>query len=132
LPGRLLALPEPRALHRTMAVVLGRVQSAIQRFSRPRHAFLVVGRRGRSVCGTGLIAGAVLLAVPIPMLPLTNTLPALGILCFGLGWAERDGLVTVIGMASLLVSVVLFAALGAAVAVGGAGVLRHLLAWTAG
>jgi hypothetical protein len=46
--------------------------------------------------------------------------------------AERDGLVTVIGMASLLVSVFLFAALGVAAAVDGAGVTRHLLAWTAG
>jgi len=132
LPGRLLALPVPRAIHRAMAGVLGRVHTWMQSFSRPRLPFLVEDRQGRFVCGMGLIAGAVLLAVPIPMLPLTNTFPALGILCFGLGWAERDGLITVIGVVSLLVSVVLFAALGVAVAAGGAGVLQHLLAWTAG
>jgi hypothetical protein len=46
--------------------------------------------------------------------------------------AECDGLVTVSGRASLFVSVFLFAALGVAAAVGGAGVIRHLLAYTAG
>lgn len=34
-----------------------------------------------AVAGWGILVGAALLAVPIPFLPLTNTFPALGVIC---------------------------------------------------
>lgn len=132
LPVRLLALPLPRVLHRVMGLVLDRAHRWTVRFSRPRYSLLVAGRRGRMICGVGITAGALLLAVPIPLLPLTNTFPALGILCFGLGWAERDGLVTILGAASLLVSVVLFAGIGTAVVVAGTEAVLRVLPWIVG
>src|SRR5690606_40819141 len=63
-------------------------------------------------------------ALPIS---LTNTFPALGILLFALGWLERDGLLTLLGSASLVLSAAIFAALGAAVALVGWDVVRGVV-----
>lgn len=90
------------------------------------------GGRGRILCGTGIVAGALLLAVPIPLLPLTNTFPALGILLFALGRLERDGLLTVLGSASLLLSAAIFGALGAAVSLLGWEVVRGAIPFIGG
>lgn len=114
LPERLLDLSVPPATHRVMRAVLRRVIRWTRRLSRPRHAHLVEGRRGRVLCGAGVVAGALLLGVPVPLLPLTNTIPAFGILCFTLGWSERDGLLTIVGSASLVLSALYFVGLGTA------------------
>lgn len=107
-----------------MTTVLRRVHRFMHSFSRPRLLHLVTGRQGRILCASGLIAGAILLAVPIPLLPLTNTFPALGILLLSLGWLEHDGALTLLGFASLLASLVLFIALGVAVATVGWDVVQ--------
>lgn len=124
-PERLLRLRLPRAVHRAMSAVLRRVHRWLHRISRPRLPSLVEGRQGRLLAGSGVIAGALLLGVPIPLLPLTNTFPALAILLFALGWLERDGLLTLLGFAALAVSVAVFAALGAAVALLGWDAVRE-------
>lgn len=127
LPERLLAVAVPQAAHRAMTAVLRRVHGLLHRVSRPRLPHLVEGRRGRAVCASGVVAGALLLAVPIPLLPMTNTFPALGVLLFALGWVERDGLLTLLGSVSLLLSAAVFAAIGAAAALLGWEALRALL-----
>lgn len=127
LPERLLDVPVPRTAHRMMTSVLRRTHRWVHLISRPRLGHLVQGERGRILCGAGIIAGALLLAVPIPLLPLTNTFPALGILLFALGRLERDGLLILLGFASLLLSVAIFAALGAAVAFLGWEAVRGLI-----
>lgn len=119
LPQRLLDVSVPRGAHRAMSAVLRRAHRWMSRISRPRMVHLVDGRRGGVLCGAGVVAGAILLAVPIPLLPLTNTFPALGILLFALGRLERDGLLTVLGALSLLLSAAIFAALGATVSLLG-------------
>lgn len=115
LPQRCLGLSVPGAAHRGMTSVLRRVHRLMYRISRPRLPQLVDGRHGRILCASGIVCGALLLAVPIPLLPLTNTFPALGILLFALGWLERDGLLTLLGSAALLLGTAVFAALGTAV-----------------
>lgn len=119
LPQRLMDVTVPQAGHRVMTSVLRRGHRLLHLISRPRLASLVLGDRGRVVCGVGIVAGAILLAVPIPLLPLTNTFPALGILLVALGRLERDGLLTLLGSASLLLAVAIFGALGAVVALFG-------------
>jgi hypothetical protein len=126
LPERLLNVSVPHAAHSAMTAVLRRLHRWMHRISRPRLPHLVEGRRGRTICALGILAGALLLAVPIPLLPLTNTFPALGVLLFSLGWLERDGLLTVLASVSLLVSVAVFTALGVAVALFGWGVVQDL------
>ena len=129
LPERFLDVSVPQAAHRAMTSVLRRVHRWMHRVSRPRLVHLVEGGRGRMLCGIGIVAGALLLAVPIPLLPLTNTFPALGILLFALGRLERDGLLTVLGSAALVVSVGIFGALGAAVSLLGWDAIRSTLSF---
>lgn len=119
LPDRLMRVSVPQGVHRAMSAVLRRVHRWLHRISRPRLPQLVTGSRGRILCASGVIAGALLLAVPVPMLPLTNTFPALAILLFALGWLEQDGVLTLLGVASALFSAAIFAALGAAVVLFG-------------
>jgi hypothetical protein len=66
-------------------------------------------------CGLGMVVGAILLGVPVPLLPLTNTFPALGIVLVTLGWLERDGFLTFLGWIAHVISVLIFAALAVAV-----------------
>lgn len=127
LPARLLDVSVPQAAHRAAERMMRRVHRWVQRISRPRLPHLVAGRRGRTMCAVGILAAAALLAVPIPLLPLTNTFPALGVLLFALGWLERDGVLTVLGWVSVLLSVLVFAALGAAVALVGLEAVRALV-----
>lgn len=119
LPARVLDVSVPQAVHRVMSKVLRRVRRWVHAVSRERMTHLVEGPRGRFLCGAGILAGAVLLAVPVPLLPLTNTFPALSVLLFALGWVERDGLLTVLGSAAVVVSVAVFTGLGVAVALLG-------------
>jgi hypothetical protein len=129
LPERLMRVRLPRPVHRAMGRALEAVLARVDRVARRRHARLVAGARSRRLCGAGILLGALLLAVPVPLLPLTNTLPALAILCFALGWTHRDGLLTACGGAALAVSAVLFAALGTGVALFGAEAVRRLAPW---
>lgn len=132
LPERLLRVSVPRAVHRGMSAAVRRVHRWLHRVSRPRLPRLVEGRRGRVVCGGGILAGAVLLAVPIPLLPLTNTFPALGILLFALARLERDGMLAVLGAVALFLSAAVFGAYGAAVYFLGWEVVRGLVPSFAG
>lgn len=85
------------------------------RFSSLRFLPLVEGRAGRLICALGIIGGAFLLAIPIPFLPLTNTLPSIGILCLAFGWLEKDGLLTILGLVALFLTLLIFSALGFAI-----------------
>lgn len=123
-PERFLDITIPHAVLNAMRGGLARVNGWSARMSRPRLHGLVAGRRGQVICGLGMGLGAVLLAIPIPLLPLTNTLPALAILCFGFGWSERDGAATLIGTVALALTVVIFATLGAAAIMALGGILR--------
>ena len=126
LPDRLLRVSLPRLVHRLMYRMLHRVSRWTDRARNARPSRWVRGPVGRRVCGAGVLAGAVLLAVPIPLLPLTNTFPALAILFFVLGWSNRDVRLTRYGVGALAFSVLLFAGLGVAVATLGWSAVRQL------
>lgn len=127
LPNRLLNVPVSESVHGVMLRLLRRFSRMVRRFSRPRYEALVEGHRGRWVCGVGMIAGALLLAVPIPLLPLTNTFPALGIICFALGRSERDGLLSVLGALALAFTLMIFVGLATALAWFGQEAVRSLV-----
>lgn len=126
LPARILALPIPRPVHRHMGGALRRVARWTERGRNARPSRWVRGTAGMRLCGAGVVTGAVLLAVPVPLLPLTNTFPALAIICFALGWANRDVRLTRVGVGAIGVSVALFAALGTAVATLGWAAVRQV------
>jgi hypothetical protein len=75
----------------------------------------------------GLLLGVagLLMMAPLP-LPLSNTLPAYGVLFLALGSMERDGYVVLAGYCMVLLTVVYFSAVGVVGGMG-AGVLRSYL-----
>lgn len=79
------------------------------KFAKPRLSGLVAGARGDTIAGTLMIIGGVLISVPFPGIPLNNTFPALIIVFACIGWLEKDGLLTVLGMAMIFVSLAYFA-----------------------
>lgn len=126
LPQRILSLPIPRKVHQYMGGALHRVARWTERSRKARRSRWVRGKAGLRVCGAGLVTGAVLLAVPVPLLPLTNTFPALAIICFALGWANRDVRLTRVGLGAIGVSVTIFAALGVAVGTLGWAAVKQI------
>jgi hypothetical protein len=69
-----------------------------------------------------LIAAAVLLMAPFGLIPLSNTLPALALVCFAIGLLQKDGLFIVLGHFANVLTVIYFSVL----IVGGDVALREV------
>ncbi|MBI2214600.1 MAG: exopolysaccharide biosynthesis protein [Acidobacteria bacterium] len=123
IPRRIRSMTVPRAAYRALRGALHRLPEWMRRGHHASPRWLQ-GSRGRLVCGVGMIVAAALLAVPIPFMPLTNSLPALSIIGFSLGWANQDGRLARFGVSMLLASVALFVALGVAVSTIGFAAVR--------
>ncbi|MBM3383466.1 MAG: exopolysaccharide biosynthesis protein [Betaproteobacteria bacterium] len=101
-----IALPLPRIADRivlngkTVSIIADKSFSyvvKIENYVKPRAQFMTSGL-SRWLSALGMILSAVALALPIPpVIPLTNTLPALAITFFSLGLLMRDGLMIVLG-----------------------------------
>jgi hypothetical protein len=105
LPDRLLdhSLPSVTVQH-----VLERAAGAADRFEhlvRPRLLGLTGTPTVNSVNGAVLIVAVLALMAPLPLIPLANTLPGIGIILLCLGMAERDGVLLLFGHLVVLVSV---------------------------
>ena len=69
----------------------------IEKHLKPRASFMTLGI-AKWLAGVGMILSAVALALPIPpIIPFTNTLPALAITLFSLGFLMRDGFMIILG-----------------------------------
>jgi hypothetical protein len=104
LPDRLLdhALPSATVQH-----VLERAAHAADRFEhlvRPRMHGLTSTSFVNAVHGVALVLAVLALMAPLPLIPLANTLPAIGIILLCLGMAERDGALLLLGHLFVLVS----------------------------
>jgi len=91
-----------------------RILSICQRFTRVRLSHWVEGKRGRRLVGGLILVGGALLAMPMANLPLNNFFPALMIFFAALAWIERDGLMVILSLAWGGLTVLYFAAVGAA------------------
>lgn len=95
----------------------------VERYLKPRLGFLCDGP-GRICAAVAMISSAIALAIPIPpVVPLTNTLPALAAFFLAVGLLTRDGLAVTLGHATHVVSWAYLISLAAA---GGAA-LKKLL-----
>lgn len=92
------------------------------RFTRPRFLRLTDGALMNRVNGLALLFGGVLLLFPLGLIPLSNTLPALAILCLAVGILQRDGLFVLLGYSLLGVTVLYFLGLALAAIFAGQGV----------
>jgi hypothetical protein len=92
----------------------------LEKVSRPgRVAWLLRGRFMHFVNNSGLILGAILLMAPFGLIPFSNTLPAVAILFFAIGFLQRDGVCILLGHVSNIATMIYFAILigGGAVAI---------------
>ena len=96
-PRRLLE--HPLGTHHVVPA-LEKGAAAFRRFERlirPRALALTGGRVANFVNGLVIALAALVLMVPLPLVPFTNTIPALGVLLLAIGMVERDGIVIVLG-----------------------------------
>lgn len=131
LPQRLLARPlhaahVQKVLHRSAAVC-----RRFEKLFRPRLLALTHGATLNRWNGVMLVVGALLLIAPLPLIPLTNTLPAIGIILLAIGMAERDGYVVIAGYLATAIAAAYIGVMMYAVFWAGSGLaaeLRALLA----
>lgn len=97
--------------------LISRVETVIKR----RLDFLTRGGAMGRFNGLALVSGAVLLMLPLGLVPFSNTLPAFAILFLCLGMSQRDGLLVLAGYAMLVATVVYFTALAIAAFAAGQG-----------
>ena len=67
-----------------------------------------------------LILGAVLLMAPFGLIPFSNTLPAIALLCLSVGIVQRDGVCILLGYLGNLSTIIYFGVL-----IGGGGLAVH-------
>ena len=98
----------------------------LERISRPhRLRFLVDGPGMRVLNDLAFIGGALLLMAPFGFVPFSNTLPALALLLYAIGFIQRDGVAVLLGHLATIGTVVYFATL-----LGGGGLaLGKFLQW---
>lgn len=83
-----------------------------QRLTRPRLPALVQGDRARRLAGLIIALSGLLLAVPLPGIPFSNTLPALAVLLVCLGELEEDGLMVLLALVMVGLTLAYFGLLG--------------------
>jgi len=129
--GRGLWLPE-RIARRTISsekLSIALSQGAkwlhrLEKISKPRRlCMLVRGKPVGFVNNAAMIAGTLMLMVPLGLVPFTNTLPALALLAFSIGLLQKDGLSVLGGHLLNLAAAIYFAAL----ALGGGVAIQELL-----
>ncbi len=111
LPDRVLDHSLPSA---TVQHALERAVKTFDRFEhlvRPRMLKLTATPRVNAVHGVALVIVVVALMAPLPLIPLANTLPAIGVILLCLGMAERDGALLLFGHLVALLSVLYVGAL---------------------
>lgn len=88
----------------------------LEKISRPRYIFLCTSRPGRIVLGGAIALMGISMMIP---LPLTNTLPAIGVFVIGFSLIEDDGFISIMGLTISLIAAALSITLIVAYAVGG-------------
>jgi hypothetical protein len=72
--------------------------SKLEKLVRPRMHFLQRWPGMQNLIGLGIASGGLLLCLPLPpIVPLSNTIPALSVLLLTMGMIERDGLLVLLG-----------------------------------
>jgi hypothetical protein len=103
--------------------------SRLERLVRPRMHFLQRWPGMQNLIGLGIASGGLLLCLPLPpLIPLSNTIPAVAVLLLTAGMIERDGVLVILGQVVNLAAWAYFIIMG--VVFGDA--LRHLIKYLGG
>ncbi|MGB8166399.1 MAG: exopolysaccharide biosynthesis protein [Chthoniobacteraceae bacterium] len=96
----------------------------MEKIARPRMQFLRTWPGMMNLIGLGLASGGIQLLLPLPpLIPLSNTIPAISVVLLTAGMVERDGVFVLAGYATNLAAWIYFAFMFGAVGEG----IRHLL-----
>jgi hypothetical protein len=76
--------------------------------TRERLTHWVDGARGAYLSGLLIALGGLLLAIPMPIAPFNNTLPALAMVCAALALLERDGLMYLLSVFFTVLTIIYF------------------------
>jgi len=85
---------------RHVVPALQRGAAAFRRFERlirPRALAMTGSRAANFINGAVIVIAALVLMLPLPLVPFTNTIPALAVVLLSIGMVERDGLVIALG-----------------------------------
>ncbi len=89
----------------------------LEKISRPhRVRLLVQGRPAEMFNNLAFILAAILLMAPFGLIPFSNTLPALALLLYAIGFIQRDGVAVLLGHLSNIGTIIYFSVL-----IGGGG-----------
>ncbi len=97
-----------------------------ERLIRPRWLVITGGRVANFVNGGVIAFAALVLMVPLPLVPFTNTIPALAVVLLCVGMVERDGLVVVLGYLATIAATLYCGAIAWAAWQAGAGAFTWL------
>src|SRR5690606_9760126 len=112
LPARLRARELPGA--RLRAALEGGLRwvRRLETLSRPRRLpALAVAPAAMLFNHLAFVLAALLLMMPLGLIPFSNTLPAIALLCYGVGMLQRDGGAILLGHLATIATLVYFAAL---------------------
>ena len=84
----------------------------IEKISKPHRLIGLTNNKIATVLnGCSLVVGALLLMMPFGFIPLSNTLPALALLCYSIGMLQKDGVTILLGHVLTLLTIGYFALL---------------------
>lgn len=115
LPGFILRKEISHAALEKIVTFGVKVSRGIERLARPRMQFLRRSRLAINCIGLGLASGGLQLLLPLPpLVPLSNTIPAVSVVLLTAGLVERDGAFVLAGYVVNATAWVYFALMGAA------------------
>ena len=112
LPERMNQLSLSGRFWRILITTAEKALRAGRRLTRPRLPGLARGTKARQLGGVIIALSGFLLAVPLPGVPFSNTLPALAVLLVCLGELEEDGLMVLLSLVMVGLTVAYFGLLG--------------------
>ncbi len=128
LPRRIQGVQIPAGLAKRMAAAADKFLRATERWIKPRHEWIAspAGHAGLA------IVVAVMAALMMLPIPLTNTFPAMVIFLIGIGLAEEDGLLAIVAFAIGLCAILLYAYIIYLVVTQGPEAIDQLKDWIKG
>jgi hypothetical protein len=124
LPG---FISRKRVKFKTLEKIVGlglKLCTRMEKIARPRLDFLRTTPGMINLIGLGLASGGIQLLLPLPpLIPLSNTIPAISVVLLTAGLIERDGIFVLAGFAMNLAAWIYFALMFGAIGEG----VRHLL-----
>lgn len=124
LPARLLDTRLPPKVFAKVFELTRKIVVAVERLLRPRLLWVTGSPWLEQVHAVPIVFCAAMLLLPLPI-PLSNVLPAWGVILMAGGLLERDGYFIVAGYVATLLTVAFFGA----IALFGAGAVEFLWGW---